>query len=88
MSGHMDNFKKLVATEAFEVACDYALLELQSHMAPNTVPGLPTDPYIGIDANAQMFGARRVIEILKNLSDPTESPKQPERPKLHYEPRK
>lgn len=78
----------MAGTEPFLAACDYALMELQQQMPPNTTPSLPTDPYIGIDANAQMFGAKRVIEILKNLSEPIQEPKPIERKSLHYDPRK
>lgn len=68
----------------FETACDYALLQLQSEMRPNTTPNLPTDPYIGLDANAQMTGARRVLEILSTLSEPINPPKPQTKDTLHY----
>lgn len=84
LSGKAAEFHKIAATEAFEVACDFALMELQQQMPPNCTPGLPTDPYVGIDANAQMWGAKRVIELLKNLSEPTKPAEQPKRPVLHY----
>ena len=84
LSGKAAEFKKIVSTEAFEVACDYALMELQSHMPANTTPGLPTDPYVGLDANAQMFGAKRVIEILKSLHEPVKQPQPTPKQTLHY----
>lgn len=85
LSGHAAAFKNIAGTEAFEVACDYALMELQQQMPPNCTPGLPTDPYIGIDANAQMWGAKRVIDLLKNLSEPTKEPDQPKRKTIYHE---
>ena len=85
LSGKAADFKKIVATETFEVACDYALMELQSQMPPNCTPNLPTDPYVGIDANAQMFGAKRVIELLKNLAEPIKEPEQPRRQTIYHE---
>lgn len=71
-------------SEALEFACDYALLQLQYEMPGNTHPGLPTDPYVGLDANAQMQGARRVLDILKTLHEPVKQPTQPKRESLHY----
>lgn len=85
LSGLSADFKKVSSNSAFLVACDYALMELQCRMAPNTTPGLPTDPYIGIDANAQMFGARRVIEILQSLSEPVKQPSALKRESLYHE---
>ena len=85
LSGKAADFKKIAATEAFEVACDYALMELQQQMPPNCTPSLPTDPYVGIDANAQMWGAKRVIELLKNLAEPTKAPEQTRRQTIYHE---
>jgi hypothetical protein len=84
-SGKAADFKKIIASEAFEVACDYAMLELVNKMPPNTTPSLPTDPYVGLDANAQIFGARRVLAILKTLAEPVEQPKPVKPDRLHYE---
>lgn len=84
LTGKAAEFLKIVGSEAFEVACDYALLELQSRMPPNTTPNLPTDPYVGLDANAQMWGARRLIEVLKTLPEPIKEPTPPKRDTLHY----
>lgn len=84
-SGHSSAFSKLVASEAFEPACQYALLQLQYEMPPTAVPGMPTDPYHGIDANSQMYGARRVLTILASLSEPIKPPIQPKRESLHYD---
>lgn len=83
-SGKSGDFAKMVGTEAFITACDYALLELQASMPPNTMPGLPTDPYVGLDANAQMFGARRVLQILKALPIADKPTTPPKRERLDY----
>ena len=67
-----------------DTACDYALLELLSQMPANTQPQLPTDPYVGLDANAQMCGARRVLEILKTIAEPIKPSESTKRESLHY----
>lgn len=84
ISGHAPDFKKLVASESLEPACLHALAQLQSEMPANTFPGQPTDPYVAIDANAQMHGARRVIEILLSLHEPPKSPLPPKPDRLNY----
>lgn len=83
-SGHADAWKKIVASSAFEPACHLALAQLSSQLAPTTTPGLPTDPYVAIDANSQMFGARRVLEILYSLSDPIKASTESKHNTLHY----
>lgn len=83
-SGHSSEFSRLVASEAFEPACQYALLQLQTEMPPTTVPGIASDPYIALDANSQMFGARRVLEILMSLSEPTKEKLPKKKDTLHY----
>lgn len=85
LTGKAKAFEAIVASEAFETACDYALLQLQAEMPYNTHPSLPTDPLVGIDANARMHGAMRVIEILKTLHEPVKQPESPKKPSLHYE---
>ena len=84
-SGHSVAFSKLVASESFEPACNYALLQLQSEMAPTTMPGTPTDPYIAMDANSQMFGAKRVLAILSTIAEPIKQPTAPKQHKLTYD---
>lgn len=81
----VETVKGIVHSASFTTACDYALLQLQSEMTPNCLPGQPTDPYIGLDANAQMLGARRVIEILKTLPEPIEQKQPTRRPTLKYD---
>ena len=84
VSGHAANFAKLVASEAFAPACDYALLQLVSDLPVNCQPGLPADALLGADANAQRTGAIRVLEILKTLSEVPKTPTPPQTSKLHY----
>lgn len=83
-SGHSAGYAKLVASEDFELACDYALLQLSEEMPRNCQPGQEISPLLGFDANAQLVGAQRVIEILKHLHEPVKPPTQPQTPKLHY----
>ena len=44
----------VAADPSLEVACDYALLQLQSEMPRNCQPAPATDVMVGFDANAQM----------------------------------
>lgn len=83
-SGSLPAFKAATATAAFEVACDYALLQLQSEMRPTAMPGAPVDPYIGLDANSQMWGAARVLEILKHLHEAPKPSSSQKNQSLHY----
>jgi hypothetical protein len=82
-SGHSAAFGKLVASEAFDPACDYALLELLSEMPANRQPGAATDGLVGFDTSAQMQGAIRVLDILKRISEP-EKNNPVRRETLHY----
>lgn len=84
-SGHAATFQKIVGSEAFEPACQHALLQLQYEMPPTTVIGSVTDPYYAIDANSQMYGARRVLDILLSLSEPMKPQTQQKRESLHYD---
>ncbi len=85
LTGKAPEWAKVVASvPGFETACDYALLQLQSEMTPTTIPGSPTDPYHAIDANSQMWGARRVLAILKTLHEPVKQATPPKRESLHY----
>jgi hypothetical protein len=83
-SGHAANFAKLVTSEAFEPACDYALSQLCSELPVNCQPGMQPDALLGFDANAQREGATRVLEILKTLAEVPKPPTQPTTGKLHY----
>lgn len=84
-SGHSSEFSKLIAHEAFEAACNYALMQLQFEMPPTNLPGVPTDPYIAIDANSQMFGAKRVLAILQSLPEPIKPHTAPKERRLSYD---
>ena len=84
LTGKAPEWKKIVANEAFEPACLHALLQLQSEMTPNRLPGLPIDPCAGLDANAQMQGAARVLDILKTIAEPVTQPAPTKRETLHY----
>lgn len=60
-------------------------MQLQAELPSNTNPNLPaTDPYVGLDANAQMVGAKRVLAILLDLSQPIQKPKEPQHRTLNY----
>ena len=84
LTGKGPEWKKIAASDAFDPACNHALLQLQSEMLPNRLPGLPIDPCAGLDANAQMQGAARVLEILKTIGEPITPPVTPKRESLHY----
>lgn len=84
ITGKAAEFRKLVASDAFEPACAHALLQLASEMLPNRLPGLPIDPCSGLDANAQMQGAARVLEILRTIAEPAVEPEPTKHESLHY----
>lgn len=84
LSGNGPAFKDMCSKACFEVACDYALLQLVHEMAPNTRPGSPTDPYVGLDANAQITGARRLVAILFSLHEPVKPQSPIKREGLNY----
>lgn len=84
-SGHSEAWKSIIGKPEFDPACHHALMILASEMPPTTVPGIPADPYIAIDANSQMFGARRVLAILASLSDPVPKPTTTKAPTLKYD---
>lgn len=74
----------LADAPAVEIACEFALLQLQSEMPPSILPDRQADPFIGFDANSQMQGAMRVLRILKTLCEPQGPPTQPKRNTLNY----
>ena len=84
LTGKAPKWKEIVANDAFEPACLHALAQLQSDMLPNRLPGLPIDPCAGLDANAQMQGAARVLDILRTISEPVTQPTPTKRETLHY----
>ena len=83
LSGHAAEFKKVAGLEAFAVACDYAILELQSQMAPNIAAGSQADPLQGLDANAQMHGAAKAPETLLHLAELAEEKRALPQQELH-----
>ena len=83
-SGFSRSLAEATGKEFFQAACDYALLQLQSEMRPTALPGVPVDPYVAIDANSQMWGAARVLEILKHLHEPADKQKPVKGQTLHY----
>ncbi len=84
VSGVSKQFSALVAAPAFEIGCDYALLQFMSELPPNKSPGMAIDPCTGLDANAQVQGARRLIDILKTLHEPIKEPTPIKQEHLHY----
>lgn len=84
VSGFLASFKEVVKADCFESACEYALMQLQSELPPTVEPGTPTDPYIGLDANSQLQGARRVLTILKSLHEHDKKSEPPKRDRLNY----
>lgn len=74
-SGAKQDFEKIVALPAFSVACDYALLILTDELPQTLSPNLMVDPTVSVNANSQLQGAKRMIEILSHLHEPIEPPK-------------
>lgn len=67
-SAHVDTWRKLVQTEAFEEATVTALLELN-----RSLPLQCDFPQMAVDAHQQMVGARKFVEILCSLHEPSEN---------------
>lgn len=84
LTGVPKKLESVLGSEPFSVCCDYALLELQYQMPVNKQPEGPIDPCLGLDSNAQIQGAMRVLEILKTLHVPIETKKPPKRETLNY----
>lgn len=76
--------KLLAADPEFENVCNYALLQLQSELPVNAQVGSATDPYVGLDANAQMHGAQRIVQILQTIHQPVKEPATPKKDRLNY----
>jgi hypothetical protein len=74
LTGKAPDWKRLVASDAFEPACLHALMQLASEISD------PLNP-TGL---AQIIGARRVLEILGTISEPETMPKPTPRETLHY----
>lgn len=84
LSPHRLAHEKVVMTDAFRAACDYSMLELISQLRETTTAGLPTDPYVGLDSNSQLVGARKVLAILKTIHEPIHEPKSRRTESLDY----
>lgn len=84
VSGHASALKLWAASDAFEPACQHALMQLRSELPPSTQPGMPTDALVAFDAHSQLVGAARVLEILHTLSDPPPKPKESPKNTLDY----
>lgn len=67
-AAHVDTWRKLVQTEAFEEATVTALLELN-----RSLPLQCDFPQMAVDAHQQMVGARKFVEILCSLHEPSEN---------------
>jgi len=74
LSPHRLFHEKVATTDAFRAACDYSMLQLMNELRSTVTVGLPTDPYVGMDANSQLCGAKRIIEILKTIHEPMPTP--------------
>lgn len=77
-SPHKISHEKFVQTESFQTACDYALLVLVQEQ-----PHAP-DPSKGWDSHSQLIGARRVLDILKSLSEAEKQPEPVKQKTLNY----
>lgn len=73
---HRSKHAEMVATDSFNVACDYALLQMQAEMSD--------DPQKGFESHFQMLGAQRFIRTLKTIHETAKEPTQPQRKTLNY----
>lgn len=78
-SAHRSTWDQLVLTPAFEEATFAALLQLQVEM-PTT-----DEPNKAWDQASQLAGAKRFLDILTNLSNPTEKPTERSAKSLNYD---
>lgn len=76
---HCAEFKAIYQSEAFEAATSAALLEMTAETCQQ---GLT--PNQAADAGNQMAGAKRYLEILCTIWQPTEKVKQQKPPNLDY----
>jgi hypothetical protein len=74
LTGKAPDWKRLVASDAFEPACLHALMQLASEISD------PLNP-TGL---AQIIGARRVLEILGTIAELEIQPAPAKRETLHY----
>lgn len=74
-SAHREAMQKITMAEPFLVGCDYALLALGEELTNALDP----------TAQAQIVGARRVLDILKTIGEPIKPPEERKRHGLNYE---
>lgn len=77
-SPHRLPFEKIVDTEYFQAACDYALLILSDQL-PDA-----SDPAKGWDSWSQLSGAKRLLSILKTIHEPIKEHRESRLPSLNY----
>jgi len=77
-SKHRSELEKIVQLEAFQAACDYALLVL-CHELPDAV-----DPSRGWDMFSQISGAKKVLSILRTLHLQEKEGAKLKHPTLNY----
>ena len=68
-SGHKDEFAKWAGTITFDLAIEYALLGMAQEMPDEMDPNSAWTNY------AKLMGAKRVLQILRELHLPEETPK-------------
>lgn len=66
---HCGDWKRLSQSEAFEEASIAAMLELQADLPKDCIPQQAAD------SHQQMVGARKYLEILCAIHEPTKNPK-------------
>lgn len=78
-STYRREWEEIAGKDAFHFACDYALLVLEDGFP------LRATPNDAADSHQQMIGARKVLDILKTMSEPTTKPRPINPPTLNYE---
>jgi len=73
-------FQAMLASPAFEPACNAAILGLIE-----SLPATAADPSKSWDCYLQIVGARRVLEILSQLHEPETTPTPQKWPTLKYD---
>lgn len=73
-------FADIVASEPFQVALDYALLEMQAQSQSQNVDDLAK----GFTIHAQLMGAMKLRTTLESICLPEEPSKPVKEPKFNY----
>ncbi len=73
-------WEKITETQAFEQACDYALLQLQEYM-----PYSSSNPNVPAECHHQICGAMHLIKILKTIHEQEKEITEEKRPSLNYQ---